>query len=286
MHLTTWMGAMIALSLFGFQTPESSQPPDSPDAPTSAPGETADSQARRQDTSPAAGFLFKTVELGNETFAYCVYVPPQYTPERAWPVILFLHGSGERGRDGFLQTDVGIARAIRRNHRLCPAIVVMPQCRTKRWWDDGMLDMAVRCLENASHEYRCDPDRVYLVGLSMGGAGAWRLGSRMPEAFAAIVPICGFWGRPDLATSPTELEALATGLAGLPIWCFHGTADRSVPVQRSQEVVAAIRAAGGQIHYTEYPDVGHNAWDRAFGSRALWQWLLAQTRGPRAENIP
>jgi len=283
MHLTTWVGTMIASSLFAFQAPQSNQPPDTP---SSTPGETPASSPTHESHPPVTGFLYKTVEIDQRSFAYCAYVPPQYSPERAWPAILFLHGSGERGRDGFLQTDVGIARAIRRNHRVCPAIVVMPQCPANRRWDDGMLDMAVRCLEDASHEYRFNPDRIYLTGLSLGGAGTWRLASRMPDAFAAIVPICGFWGRPDLPADPEALQALAARLSQLPIWCFHGTADKAVSVQRSQEIVAAVQSAGGQIKYTEYPDAGHNAWDRAYGSPALWHWLLGHSRTPRTEQAP
>jgi predicted peptidase len=176
-----------------------------------------ESQPVQAPAPPATGFLYKTLELGSQTYAYSVYVPPDYTLKRAWPVILFLHGSGERGHDGFLQTDVGIARAIRRDYKRCPAIVVMPQCRRGVWWQDDMLDMALRCLEDASREYHCDSQRVYLTGLSMGGAGAWRLASRMPDAFAAVVPICGFYGRPDVTPPPADVTALAARLAKLPI---------------------------------------------------------------------
>lgn len=272
MRWLAWMGMMTVFSLFGVQ----SQKPDEP----------ADSSARAENAKPATGFLYKALSFGEQTFAYCVYVPPEYSPDRAWPVILSLHGSGERGDDGLLQTDVGIARAIRRNRKLCSAIVVMPQCRPGVWWQDDMLDMALRCVEAASREYRCDPDRVYLTGLSMGGAGAWRLASRMPDAFAAVVPICGFYGRPNVAASPEQLEPLATRLAGLPIWCFHGAADTSVPVERSREIVEAIRAGGGQVTYTEYPDGKHNVWDRAYGDTALWRWLLAQQRRARTQKTP
>ena len=203
---------------------------------------------------------------------------PEYTAERAWPAILFLHGSGERGSDGFFQTDVGIAKAIRHNRKLCPAIVVMPQCRPGQWWEDEMLDMALRCVEDASREYHFDPNRVYLTGLSMGGAGAWRLSSRMPDAFAAVVPICGFFGRPDVPAPREQLAEAADKLAKLPIWCFHGDADMSVPVERSREVAAAIQAAGGNIKYNEIRDGRHNVWDHVYKNPALWQWLFSQKR--------
>jgi predicted peptidase len=272
MRMLLWMSVMTTSSWFGL-SPQEALPP-------------AESRPVHEQLQPVTGFLYRTIEVGNETYAYCVYVPPEYTPERAWPVILFLHGSGERGHDGFLQTDVGIARAIRRNRELCPAIVVMPQCRAGKWWEDDMLDMALRCVEETSREYHFDRERVYLTGLSMGGAGAWRLSSRMPDAFAALVPICGFWGRPEVAAPPAELEAAAARVGRLPVWCFHGAADTSVPVERSRELVEAVRAAGGEIHYTEVLEAGHNVWDRAYGDPDLWRWLLAQKREPQPEKTP
>jgi predicted peptidase len=243
-----------------------------------------DSPAEAERAKPATGFLYKTVKFNGEIYAYCVYVPPEYTDERAWPLILFLHGSGERGNDGFLQTEVGIGRAIRRNHQLCPAIVVMPQCRAEQSWEGEMLEMALRCVEDASQEYHCDRRRVYLTGLSMGGAGAWVLGSRMPEAFAAVVPICGFYGSHEAPASRAELAEAATNLAQVPIWCFHGALDPAVPVECSREMVAAVQAAGGEIRYDEIPEGKHNVWDQAYGEAALWRWLLSQKRATPIEE--
>jgi len=227
------------------------------------------------DKPIATGFLHKTLTIEQEAYAYCVYVPPEYTAEKPWPVILFLHGSGERGRDGFAQTEIGIARLIRRRHDLVPAIVVMPQCRPKTGWVGQMAKMALRCVEATSREYRCDSDRVYLTGLSMGGNGAWLLAAQFPQSFAAVVPICGF---AELRESTGLAEKLAPRLTDLPIWCFHGDADTNVPVGKSRELVAAIRSAGGTIKYTEYKGGTHNVWDRAYGSKALWKWLFAQKR--------
>lgn len=248
---------------------------------TGQTGETtrsAGSPAQTEQAKPATGFLYKTVKFNGEVYAYCVYVPPHYSGEHAWPLILFLHGSGERGSDGFLQTEVGIGRAIRRNHQLCPAIVVMPQCRDGQSWQGEMLEMALRCVEDASQEYHCDPERVYLTGLSMGGAGAWLLGGRMPEAFAAVVPICGFYGSHESPASRAELTEVAAKLARVPIWCFHGAQDPAVPVACSRELVAAVRAARGAIQYDEIPEGKHNVWDRAYANPALWRWLLSQRR--------
>jgi predicted peptidase len=236
------------------------------------------------EEAPARGFLYRTVVMNGKSYGYSAYVPPDYTPERAWPVVLFLHGSGERGSDGFLQTDVGIAHAIRKNYELCPAIVVMPQCAAGRSWNGDMLDMALQCVQDTSAAYHCDPKRLYLTGLSLGGAGAWLLGSQTSNTFAAVAPICGFLGDYRQPADPVALKQAAVRLAKVPIWCFHGAADPAVPVERSREIVAAVKAAGGDIQYTEFPNAGHNVWDLAYQNPALWRWLLAQKRPSEVEQ--
>ncbi len=229
------------------------------------------------DAPPAVGFLYRTLDFEGETYAYSVYVPPGYTPDKAWPAILFLHGSGERGSDGFLQTEVGIGTAIRRHNQLIPAIVVMPQCRPKQTWVGPMGKMALACLKEASREYRCDPDRVYLTGLSLGGHGAWHLGAALPELFAAVVPICGFASYQE--DDSTVAAKIAARLKDTPVWAFHGDADKAVPVAASRRLVGLLRDAGGEVQYTEYAGVGHNAWDKTYSDPALWRWLFNQRRG-------
>jgi len=228
------------------------------------------------DQRPATGFLYKTLTLDGQTCPYAVYVPPDYAPDRPWPVILFLHGSGERGNDGFLQTEVGIGTAIRRNHRLVPAIVVLPQCRPNEDWTGPMAQMALRCVEQTSREYRLDGDRVYLTGLSLGGQGVWHIAASLPDRFAAIVPICGFaeYG-PDTGVA----DRIAARLAHVPVWCFHGETDDRVPVAKAREMIAALRKTGGEPRYTEYKGADHSIWDRTYSDPELWKWLLAQRRG-------
>ena len=238
-----------------------------------------DEATKPQEQAPATGFLYKTVEFQGTQYAYCVFIPPTYTEEQAWPVILALHGSGTVGDDGFLQTKEGISIAIRNNWKMFPAIVVMPQCRRGHWWQGEMLEMALKCVEDVSREYHCDQDRVYLTGLSMGGAGVWLLAARLPDAFAAVVPICGFWGHPFLPADANELAAAAKNLAKLPIWCFHGDADRNVPIERDREIIQAIESAGGQVKFTEIPGGQHNVWDNTYANPVLWKWLFAQKRG-------
>ncbi len=215
----------------------------------------------------ARGFLYKELKLGETVYAYSVYVPPDYAPDEAFPLILFLHGSGERGDDGFRQTEVGLPAVIRRGGARPRALIVMPQCRAGQTWSGDMARMALRCVEQTAREYRVDAERLYLTGLSLGGAGTWLIGSALAERFAALVPVCGFGSKADAAK-----------LARVPVWVFHGTLDDAVPVERSREMVQAIRAAGGSVKYTEYPNLAHNCWDAAYAEPELWRWLFEQRR--------
>lgn len=227
-------------------------------------------QDSRPDERVATGFLMRSVTIGNEQFHYALWVPPGYTSQKPWPLILFLHGSGERGSDGLLQTDVGLGAIIRRNGLRPPALIVFPQCRRDKDWGGEMAKMALRCVEETARDYAVDADRLYLTGLSLGGAGAWGIGAALPDRFAALVPVCGFG-------NPADAPKLAT----IPTWVFHGGADDRVPVQRSRDMVDAIRKAGGDIRFTELPGVGHNSWDDAYKNADLWKWLFAQSLAGR-----
>src|SRR6185503_5039243 len=135
------------------------------------------------------GFLNRTVKVGAETYPYQVYVPANWTKAKKWPVILFLHGAGERGNDGLIQTEIGIGTAIRRHPERIPAIVVMPQCAKNRWWSEAeMQAQALKALDRTIKEFNGDTTRVYLTGLSMGGHGSWVMASSNPGKFAAIAP--------------------------------------------------------------------------------------------------
>lgn len=223
------------------------------------PGRTADRPT---------GFLDRTVEAGGKSIPYVLYVPRNYTPEKKWPVILFLHGSGERGTDGLKQSQVGIGTALRMFSERYPALVVMPQCAPGASWRGDMNALALKAVDQTMAEYSCDPSRQYLTGLSMGGFGSWLIATEDPKRFAAVVPVCG-GGDPSMASR----------LKDVPIWVYHGDADQAVPVQRSRDMVEAIKAAGGTlIKYTELPGVPHNSWDAAYSDKALAEWLFAQKR--------
>lgn len=242
--------------------------------------------SRPAATDPTArGFLYKTLDFEGATYPYCVFVPPGYTPDKPWPAILFLCGSGETGNDGFKQTDVGLGKLLRNNHARVPAIVVFPQCPARTRWIGRNALMALRCLEEVSREYNLDTDRLYLTGLSLGGQGSWYIGQHFGQNFAAIVPICGFLDNIDRETSAEGLAALAASpLKDVPIWCTHGAVDRNVPPERTREIVAALRAAGANVHYVEYPDLAHNCWDKTYEDPALWRWLFSQRRGGPASR--
>ena len=244
--------------------------------------------AHRRET----GFLDRTVTVDNITYKYQVFVPDNWSPDRKWPTILFLHGAVERGSDGLLQTQVGIAAAIRRDRSRFTMLVVMPQCPIGHWWPERrMQGIALAALAASIEEFKGDPKRTYLTGVSMGGYGSWYLASANPGKFAAVVPICGgivppanvLQGQPELAKEsyPDESKSyveVAKRIGKMPVWIFHGDADNAVPVENSRRLYEALKAAGDDVRYTEYPGVGHDeAWDRAYTEPELMSWLRSKS---------
>ncbi len=202
---------------------------------------------------------------------YLLWLPTGYDDEaQLWPVILFLHGSGERGDDLMRVLDYGLPQCLSENLAL-PALVAAPQCPLQSDWtlqDDALLAL----LNELCATYAVDQRRIYLTGLSMGGRGAWRLAASNPERFAALVPICG--RRPDGVRSAETMRLLCD----IPTWVFHGAQDQVVPVEEGDAMVAALRACGADVRYTRYPDVGHNAWTPAYAEPELYTWLFDQQR--------
>jgi predicted peptidase len=234
-----------------------------------------------------SGFLRRTVQVDSVTYKYQVYVPASFTKSRTWPVIFFLHGSAERGSDGERQTMLGLPARFREMKDF-PAIVVMPQCAAGATWGDPAMErQAFAALEKSMQEFNGDPERLYLTGLSLGGYATWAFGYKYPDRFAALVPVCG--GVVANVTNPRPWHPLsvapqdpygetASRLAKVPIWAFHGAADPRVPVSESRKLTEALKARGGNVRYTEYPGVAHNAWDRAYWEEELLPWLLAQRK--------
>lgn len=239
----------------------------------------------------STGFLDRTVEVQGVTYKYQVFLPEDWSDHKRWPVILALHGAGERGDDGILQTNVGIGTAIRTYRSAIKAIVVMPQCRKNLWWAlPPMDDLAMAALQEAVKEFHGDTRRIYLTGLSMGGFGAWHLAEKYPGRFAAMVVICGGIRAPAAAQnavaglaqatppdSPKSYAAAAERVGKTPVWIFHGAADAIVPVTESQRMNEAMKQLGGEVHYTEYPGVGHASWDKAYDEPKLFPWLLSKS---------
>ena len=233
-------------------------------------------------------FEERTVSVPEEgrpvEFKYRLLKPAAVEPGRKYPLVLFLHGAGERGSDNVLQLEyLPSWLAEEENRHRHPCFVVVPQCRAHhKWveidWSDKRslpqkpqmtVDMtaAVAALEAVMQAEPVDAGRVYLTGISMGGFGSWDLAARTPARFAAVIPICGGG---DEATAPK--------LKALPIWCFHGDVDKAVPVERSRTMVEAVKAAGGTVKYTEYAGVGHDSWTPAYRDPATLDWLFEQCR--------
>lgn len=214
------------------------------------------------------GFLNRT--FAGDGARYVLYVPSSYDGSKAYPLILFLHGSGETGTDGLKQAKVGLAPAIRKMKDF-PFLALFPQSQ-KRTWRAGSDDAvrALKILDEVRKGFKVDDTRLYLTGLSMGGFGTWSLAAAHPDKWAAIVPICG-GGDPRAAEK----------IKDLPCWCFHGDADKAVDVKLSRDMIDALKKAGGNPRYTEYPGVAHNSWDRAYGTAELYDWLLKHRRASR-----
>jgi len=194
---------------------------------------------------------------------YLLFLPQGYEQSKqTWPLMLFLHGAGESGTDMAKVKTHGPPKIVETKPDF-PFILVSPQSAGRGWNNDTLNAL----LDDVIRNYRVDKSRVYLTGLSMGGFGTWSLAAAHPEKFAAIVPICGGGNTAD-----------AKKLATLPIWVFHGAKDPTVPVQRSREMVEAIKAAGGNVKFTEYPEAGHDSWTETYNNPELYTWLLAQKR--------
>ena len=234
------------------------------------------------------GFLDRVANLNGQSYRYQVFVPSMWDDRKKWPVILFLHGAGERGSDGLLQTDVGFPHAIRQHAADAAFIAVIPQCREDRFWTDAdQQAQALAALEATIKEFKGDRQRIYLMGLSMGGYGTWDLATKSPKLFAAYVVICGGLHDPkgypgmhpgllDDRSITDPYAEIARHVGNTPVWIFHGEADDIVPVAEARKMRDALAAAHANAQYTEYPGVGHDSWDRAYAEPGLMPWLLQQ----------
>lgn len=220
--------------------------------------------AQPASPSPQQSKHFEKEISVKATLDYLLFLPQGYEQsKKKWPLMLFLHGSGESGHDLAKVKAHGPPKIVETKPDF-PFILVSPQSPGRGWNPEtlnGLLDEIIRT-------YRVDADRVYLTGLSMGGFGSWELAAAHPEKFAAVAPICG-GGNPQDASK----------LAKLPIWVFHGAKDPVVPIQRSKDMVEALKAAGSNVKFTIYPEAQHDSWTETYNNPEFYQWLLEQKRG-------
>jgi acetyl esterase/lipase len=240
------------------------------------------------DPPQETGFLNRKIELHGVTYRFQVYLPEDYRRDdrKQWPIILFLHGRGERGSEGMWQTQIGLPQAVRDHPERWPFVIVMPQCPLPGYWTDpDMLAMAMGALDQESAEFHADPERTYLSGLSLGGYGAWELARLHPQRWAAIaISSSGiFWSyAPErwqqVATLPAEY---AHAIGRTPVWLFHGTDDNVVPARESELMFEALKADGGHVRLWLYQGLKHDCWTSAYNEPELPRWLLAhKTAGP------
>jgi predicted peptidase len=202
---------------------------------------------------------------------YLLYLPKGYgRGKKKWPLMLFLHGSGERGNDLEIVKLHGPPKLIEAGQEF-PFIVVSPQCPAGEGWVKQNLGTL---LDDLEQHLQVDTTRVYLTGLSMGGAGTWRWASVFPNRFAALAPICG-----------GVEEVLMSKISHLPIWAFHGAKDELVPLEESTRLVNELKRLGSKkVKFTVYKNAGHDSWTRAYANPKLYEWMLAQVQTPKASK--
>jgi len=209
----------------------------------------------------------------NISLGYLLYLPEDYSAgDKQYPLMVFLHGAGERGNNLDLVEVHGPPKLVKQNKKF-PFIIVSPQCpENERWNDDAVMALIDHIIKN----YRVDSKRVYLTGLSMGGFGTWALAAKYPERFAAVAPICGGGNTIDiLLNTPQKREAVKT----LGIWAFHGAKDPIVPLAESERMVNAFKRAGCQeVKLTVYPEAQHDSWTETYNNNELYDWFLKHSR--------
>ena len=215
----------------------------------------------------------RTVEVDSVDYTYQVYVPPQIETAEKLPIIIFLHGIGQRGSGGFVPTS-GAGGALARHYLgQVPAIILLPQCSLGRYWSDRTMEqMVMKSLEQTIEEFAADERRILLTGVSMGGYGVWYFAARHAGRFAALVSICG--GSPFIKGD--RFDSIVRGVGKTPAWLFHGANDKIVQVSESRQIVAALEANGANVKYSEYEGVGHNVWLNALAEKDLLSWLFTQ----------
>jgi predicted peptidase len=232
-----------------------------------------------------ARFVERSVDVQGKTYRYQVFVPAK-TVEHP-PVVLFLHGSGERGSDNQKQMTQGLPPWLKQ-HMDFPAVVVIPQAPDDtEWTDPADAAMAMAALEKSVKEFHGDRRHLYLTGLSMGGYGSWQLAVDHPKTFAAAAIICGGVVSDDDDRNRLYVHGVPKGddpfarvadKVALPVWIFHGGDDNVVPTEQSRRMNAELVKRGKEVKYTEFPGVGHGSWEKAYATPDLWAWMFSHKR--------
>lgn len=205
---------------------------------------------------------------------YLCYLPKDYpgTNGQRWPLVLFLHGAGERGTDLQRAAVHGPLKQVRRGQEF-PFIIIAPHCPADQIWENEPL---LQLLNHVEQKLAVDVNRIYLTGISMGGYGTWQLGLRHPGKFAALVPICGGGNMIEIVLGPRDNPA---AVRNLPIWAFHGAKDEVVPLSESERVVTQLKKLGfKEVKLTVYPEANHDSWTETYQNPELYEWLLKQSR--------
>jgi predicted peptidase len=216
-----------------------------------------------------ATFVADTIVVDGHSYPLVIQLPPRYDGRGSWPAILALHGAGSRGKEGLRHRDQSIAVAARSHPERYPTIVILPQIPLGTYWVGGLLDVPIAALDRALTRFPIDRRRIYVVGQSMGAGAVLRLIAADPDRFAAAVA----------AAAPGDGPPAPDELTGTPLWMFHGALD-PLAVGPVRERVAGIRAAGGEVRYTEYPALGHDIFDQVYDTAEVPRWLLDHQLGP------
>ena len=214
------------------------------------------------------------------TLKYLLFTPQGYEQDKdkKWPLMVFLHGAGERGTNLAKVAVHGPAKIVTTRPDF-PFVVISPQCPNGEVWQK---EAVIALVDEALKKYRVDADRVYLTGLSMGGFGSWALAAAYPDRFAAVAPICGGGNVLDVLLPAKGKEA---ALKTLPIWAFHGAKDTTVKVEESERMVEAFKRAGNNdVKLTIYPEAQHDSWTETYNNEELYKWFLEHTRPQKAKR--
>jgi len=217
--------------------------------------------------------IYLTKEVSADvTVSYMQYFPKDYDKKDKWPLLLFLHGAGERGTN-LNQVKVHGPPKLAAEGKLDEFIVVSPQCPSNDYWNrHGQITNLIALLDHMEEKYKVDSDRIYVTGLSMGGFGTWQLATTLSDRIAAAVPICG---------GSNWANSFVLAQTQMPIWAFHGDADSVVPVELTTDMIDQIQKIGGNAKVTIYPGVGHDSWTETYNNPELYKWLLSHKLSDR-----